>query len=139
MALAPADLDPLRTIVVCDDHHYLRDAVISVLATLPRFRIVGTASTGKTCLRRVRDLRPDVLILDVSMPSGGPDLAKAAKELNPAMHIVVFSGRQDERTRTAMLAAGADQYVVKTGRLQPLIAALDLAVAAVQELHSKQS
>jgi DNA-binding NarL/FixJ family response regulator len=80
-----------------------------------------------------------VLILDVSMPSGGPDLAKAAKELNPAMHIVVFSGRQDERTRTAMLAAGADQYVVKTGRLQPLIAALDLAVAAVQELHSKQS
>jgi PAS domain S-box-containing protein len=139
VALAPADLDPLRTIVVCDDHHYLRDAVISVLATLPRFRIVGTASTGKTCLRRVRDLRPDVLILDVSMPSGGPDLAKAAKELNPAMHIVVFSGRQDERTRTAMLAAGADQYVVKTGRLQPLIAALDLAVAAVQELNSKQS
>jgi DNA-binding NarL/FixJ family response regulator len=63
------------------------------------------------------------------MPGGGPDLAKAAKELNPGMHIVVFSGRQDARVQREMLGAGADQYVVKTGRLRPLLEALNQAFA----------
>jgi CheY-like chemotaxis protein len=127
------DLDFLRTIVVCDDHQYLRDAVKLVLSTVPRFHIVGEAFSGQTCLERVRDYRPDVLILDVSRPGGGPDLARAAKELNPGMHIVVFSGRQDNQTKNAMLAAGADQYIVKTGRLQPLVKALDRAIATAQK------
>jgi len=41
------------------------------------------------------------------------------------MHILVFSGRQDARLQREMLVAGADQYVVKTGRLRPLLEALD--------------
>lgn len=130
----PVDFDCMRTIVVCDDHQYLRDAVKLVLDAVPRFRIVGEASDGRTCLERVRKFRPDVLILDVSMPGGGPQLAEAARELNPDMHIVVFSGRQDEQTRTAMFAAGADQYIVKTGRLQPLVEALDEAISTAQRL-----
>ena len=85
-----------------------------------------------SCLEQVRTLRPDVLILDVSMPGGGPHVARAAKELNPGTHILVFSGRQDARVQEAMLAAGADQYVVKTGRLRPLLQALDRAFAAGQ-------
>jgi CheY-like chemotaxis protein len=127
------DPDWHRTIVVCDDHHYLRDAVKMVLSTVPRFQIVGEASDGATCLEQVRDARPDVLILDVGMPGGDPDLTRAAKELNPGMHVIVFSGRQDDQTRRAMLEAGADQYVVKTGRLQPLVDALDRVIATVQE------
>jgi DNA-binding NarL/FixJ family response regulator len=136
---SPVNLDYLRTVVVCDDHQYLRDAITLVLSAVPRFHIVGEASDGDTCLARVRDFRPDVLILDVSMPGGGPQLAKAAKELNPGMHIVVFSGRQDDQTRNAMLAAGADQYVVKTGRLQPLVEALDRAVGIAQATQSAQA
>ena len=65
--------------------------------------------------------------MDFSMPGGGPLLVKAARELHPELHIIVFSGRQDARTRDAMLDAGANQYVVKTGRLRPLIEALDRA------------
>jgi DNA-binding NarL/FixJ family response regulator len=131
---SPVDLDFLRTVVVCDDHQYLRDAVKSVLSNLPRFHIVGEASDGATCLDRVKDFRPDVLILDLSMPGGGPHLATAAKILNPGMHIVVFSGRQDENVKKAMLEGGADQYIAKTGRLQPLVEALDRAVVAEQGL-----
>jgi CheY-like chemotaxis protein len=128
----PVDYEYLRTIVVCDDHQYLRDAVKMVLSAVPRFHVVGEASDGETCLECVKTFRPDVLILDVSMPGGGPELAAAAKALNPGMHIVVFSGRQDNQTMQQMLAAGADQYIVKTGRLQPLVAALDKAMASAQ-------
>ena len=67
----------------------------------------------------------DIAILDVNLPGGGPQLARAVKEIHPAGHIVVFSGQDGEETRHLMLDAGADQYVVKNGRLKPLMQALD--------------
>jgi DNA-binding NarL/FixJ family response regulator len=61
------------------------------------------------------------------MPGGGPHVATAAKAIRPRLHIVVFSGRQEKNTATAMLTAGADQYVLKTGRVRPLVQALENA------------
>jgi two-component system response regulator NreC len=118
----------LRTVVVCDDRPELREAIGSVLAEVPRFRVIGEATDGTSCLQQVLDLKPDVLILDASIPGGGTATARTAKALLPHLHIVVFSGRPDRRLQREMLAAGADQYVVKTGRLRPLIEALDRSV-----------
>ncbi len=70
---------------------------------------------------------PDILILDVSMPGGGPDVARASRKIRPTMHILVYSASPDIRLRHSMLDAGADQYVVKSGRVQPLLDALELA------------
>ncbi len=119
----------VRTVLVCDDRRELREAIALVLSDVPRFVVVGEAIDGVSCLQRVRETQPDVLILDVSMPGGGPSVASAAKEINPCLHIVVFSGRQDHRVQREMLGAGADQFVVKTGRLRPLLEALDQAFA----------
>ena len=119
----------VRTVLVCDDRPELRKAIALVLSDVPRFVVVGEAIDGVTCLQRVRETVPDVLILDVSMPGGGPSVASAAKQINPGMHILVFSGRQDTRIQREMLGAGADQYVVKTGRLRPLLEALNQAFA----------
>ncbi len=128
----PANLHTPRTIVVCDDHQHVRDAVKLVLSTVSEFQVVGEAFDADTCLEQVRKSRPDILILDVSMPGGGPHLAKAMKRMNPGMHIIVFSAWQHEQTRSAMLAAGADQYLMKTGRLQPLVEALGQAAATTR-------
>jgi DNA-binding NarL/FixJ family response regulator len=119
----------VRTVLVCDDREELREAIGLVLSDVPRFVVVGEAIDADSCLQRVREARPDVLILDVSMPGGGPSVATAAKEIKPDLHIVVFSGRQDARVQREMLGAGADQYVVKTGRLRPLLEALNQAFA----------
>lgn len=116
-----------RRIVVCDDQHDLREAIKLVLADVPRFRVVAEAADGPSGLDEIRLHRPDLILLDVNMPGGGPDLARAAKDASPTSHIVVFSGRDDAATRDAMLAAGADQYVVKSGRLRLLLEALDNA------------
>jgi len=117
---------PLRLLVV-DDHEVVRQGLVALLDRRDGFQVVAEASDGVTCLQRVREFHPDGLIMDFSMPGGGPLLVKAARELHPDLHIIVFSGRQDARTRDAMLDAGANQYVVKTGRLRPLIEALDRA------------
>jgi DNA-binding NarL/FixJ family response regulator len=115
------------TVLVCDDRLELREAISKVLSDAARFRVVGEASDGLSCLQRVSETRPDVLILDIGMPGGGSHVASAAKELRPGMHILVFSGIRDNQVRREMLLVGADEYVVKTGRLRPLLDALDRA------------
>lgn len=114
-----------RTIVICDDHQDLRGAVTAALDDLDRFHVVGQAWDADSCLSQITDRRPDLLVLDVSLPGGGPALARAVKSANPSIKIVVFSGHDDGPTQRAMLAAGADEYVVKTGRLRQLIQTLD--------------
>jgi DNA-binding NarL/FixJ family response regulator len=118
-------------IVICDDQPELREAIGQILARNPHFAVVGQAHDGVSCLEQVEQTRPDLLILDVNMPAGGPHLAAAAKLIRPQLHIVVFSGRQDSATTTAMLTAGADQYVLKTGRVRPLVQALETAYGAI--------
>ena len=124
--------DPLAvadrcTVLICDDRPELREAITKVLSGAARFLVVGEAVDGSSCLERVRVMGPDDLILDIGMPGGGPLVASAAKELRPGMHILVFSGIRDEQVRRKMLLAGADDYVVKTGRLRPLFDAINRA------------
>ena len=114
-------------LVVCDDRAEVREAITRAVADLPRFEVVGEAVDGVSCLAQIRDLQPDILSVDVSMPGGGPDLIRAIRLLDSVIHIVVFSGRDDRRLLNEMLAAGADEYVVKTGRLRPLIDAFERA------------
>jgi DNA-binding NarL/FixJ family response regulator len=118
------------TVLICDDRQELRDAISTALASAARFRVVGEASDRTSCLRGIRDTQPDVLILDVGMPGGGPQVAAQAKVVSPTMYVLVFSGIADPNVRLAMLTAGADDYVVKTGRLRPLLEALNRALAA---------
>ena len=117
----------VRSVLVCDDREELRDAIRLLLADHPRFTIEGNAADGASCLEQVRDTRPDVLILDVNMPGGGPDLARAVKQLSPATQILVYSSNTTPGSEQHMRAAGADDYIVKTGRTRPLIDGLTRA------------
>ena len=122
-------------IVICDDQPELRAAIVDILDPDPRFLVVGHAEDGTTCLERVRETNPDLLILDVNMPGGGPQVAAGAKDIRPELHIVIFSGREDSKIERAMLEAGADQYVLKTGRIRPLLQALQAAYLRL--VHTK--
>jgi DNA-binding NarL/FixJ family response regulator len=124
-------------IVVCDDEPAILDAIRLTLTATPRFAIVADAGDAESCLRVVRETQPDLLILDVNIPGGGPCIAAAAKRIHPRLHIVVFSGRADGAIEDAMLAAGADQYVLKTGRVRPLMQALEKAYYQVGTCASK--
>ena len=111
-------------VFICDDQLELRQALSEVIANLHGFRKVGEAANGDHCLVRLPAAGPDLLILDVNLPRGGPDLARAAKEILPCLKILVYTALQDARTEAEMRAAGADDYLVKTGRLSPLRDAL---------------
>lgn len=118
-----------RTVMICDDRPEIRDAIADMMSQLPAFRVVGYARDARSCLDGLAAWLPDILILDVNMPGGGPEVARAAKGISSNLHIVVFSGQCGEGVRQEMLTAGADQFVLKTGRLSPLIRALHRAHA----------
>lgn len=111
-------------VFVCDDLPEIRDALSGALDHLPGFAKVGEAGDGMSCIRGVQRDCPDVLILDVGMPDSGPDLVRAVKSIAPDVRIVVFTAYDHDDVRESMLSAGADEYVVKTGRLRPLRDAL---------------
>jgi len=122
-----AAMRPRHTVLICDDRPELRAAISMALNVQPQFEVVGEAVDRATCLARVLQTTPDILILDIGMPGGGTHVATDAKALQPDLQIVVFSAINDPHVQRAMIDAGADDYVLKTGRLRPLLDALNRA------------
>ena len=106
---------PIR-VVLAEDELLLRDALSAYLAMDADVELVGTAVDAATAVETVERLRPDVAIVDVRMPGGGPTAARAITTRIPETSVIAFSAYDDEATKAEMLAAGASDYVVK-GRL----------------------
>lgn len=121
------------TVLICDDQKVLRDVISAVVTNNPRFVVLAPAAVdGPSCVQRVEEARPDLLILDVNIPGGGPQVPRAVKAIDPGIFILVFSGRTDMEMQRDMLSAGADEFLVKTGRLAPLVLALNEAYEQIR-------
>jgi len=100
-------------IVLADDSTDVVDAVRDVLAAAPGLTVVATADSGDSAVRAALEHAPDLVLVDVEMPGGGPELATRLLELSPRPRVMALSARDDEDTVLAMLAAGATAYVAK--------------------------
>jgi DNA-binding NarL/FixJ family response regulator len=102
------------TIVVGDDVAVLRHILREVFAERPGLEVIAEAGTGRECVEAVSAGKPDVLLLDLSMPE--MDGLEALPEIvasSPATRIVVFSGFAADRMGPAVLERGADLYIEK--------------------------
>jgi DNA-binding NarL/FixJ family response regulator len=102
-------------IVVADDNDDFLGAACDVLAAEPGLEVVAAARTGADALAAAAEHRPDVIVLDVEMPGGGPALAAELTRLHPSARLMCLSARDDPDTVLAMLAAGCAGYVAKGG------------------------
>jgi two-component system NarL family response regulator len=115
---------PIR-IVLADDHPLIREAIGHLVNGAPEFELVGEAASGKECLARVEELRPDILVLDIAMPEmNGEQVARELRHRRPELKIVALSGYTDRQFVRAMSKAGAKAYVVKSASGRELIQAL---------------
>lgn len=109
---APAHA-PFR-VVICDDVAVLRALVRAEIEEDPLLRVVGEAGDGRSAVLEVERARPDVVLLDLSMPDlDGLEAIPRMRELSPHSGIVVFSGFAAGRMSAAALEAGADHYLEK--------------------------
>lgn len=107
------------TIFLCDDVPELRALVRYGLEEDPGLRVVGEAGDARSAVDQAAELRPDVVLLDLSMPGmDGLEAIPRLREVAPGTAIVVFSGFAAERMRDAALDLGAADYVEKGAPLE---------------------
>jgi two-component system response regulator NreC len=101
-------------IVIAEDHTILREGLKSLLCSSPNFEIAGEAEDGRGAIQSVGKLKPDLILLDLSMPRmTGLDAIREIKRQNPETKVLVLTVHKTEEYILTALKAGADGYVLK--------------------------
>ena len=112
-------------ILVVDDHPLMRAGLTCLLDTTADLHVVGTAADGVDAVARARELRPDVVLLDLSMPRmDGFEATRQLRELEPAPTVVVLTSTCAAVTVRQAFDAGAAGYLLKDMPPERLLAAL---------------
>lgn len=118
------------SIVLADDHHIVREGLKTILGTQPNFEVIGEADDGLQVSSIVERLKPDVLVLDLMMPSlNGLEISRQVRRNTPQTQIVILSMHANEAYVAEALAAGAVAYLLKRATSDELINAIHEAVA----------
>jgi len=114
---------PVR-ILIADDHDFVREGVRAVLEAEPGWIVCGEARSGREAVARAAELRPDVVVLDLSMPElNGLEATRQIRSVLPAK-ILILSVHDSDQVVTEVLDAGADGYVLKTDAGRKLVEAI---------------
>jgi DNA-binding NarL/FixJ family response regulator len=117
---------PIRRIIIVDDHDAVRRGVRQLLEATPYYQVVGEAADGRTALELAREARPDIAILDYSIPDlNGYDLSHALKREFPRIEILIYTMHDREEIVLELLRAGVRGFVLKSDTEKHLISALD--------------
>jgi two-component system, NarL family, response regulator NreC len=135
---APGVERPIE-VIIADDHSVVRDGIRTVLERQNgEFRIVGEAADVPSMVRAVREHKPDLLTLDLTMP-GGSSLGALPQCFiaHPSLAVAILTMREDPEYARQALRAGARSYVLKEAEPAELLQAFRLAVAGQSYLHPR--
>lgn len=113
-------------ILIADDHVIVRSGLSLLLSRCPDFDIVGEASDGREAVQKALQLRPDVVIMDLSMPPGKDGISATVemKRELPDTHVLILTMHDDEEYLFRVLKAGASGFIVKNALDSELITAV---------------
>ena len=119
-----------KRILLVDDHKILRDGLRSLLETQFGNQVVGEAENGKTAIQLARKLKPEIIIMDISLPDiSGIEASKEILKITPAVKIIALSMHADKRFVSDMLRAGASGYLLKDCAFEELQEAIETVSA----------
>jgi DNA-binding NarL/FixJ family response regulator len=124
------------TVVVVDDHRLVRAGLEQLLALTDDIRVVGSAADGSTAVALVAERRPDVVLMDISMPGvDGIQATRALMARDPAVRVLVLTSVSDQERILESLDAGALGYLMKDAEPDELFERIR-AVATGPGFHS---
>ena len=127
---------PTRILLV-DDYEPWRNGVRSILKVRPEFQVAAEAADGSEALRKAKELKPDLILLDIGLPNlDGIAAARRIRELCPNSKIIFLSLNNDLDVVRAALSTGARGYVHKTDARSELLPAVDAVLRGKQFVSS---
>lgn len=123
-------------IIVADDHAVVREGTRRLLENEPDMELAGEAADGEEAVRLVTELRPDVVILDISMPKmSGIEVTRHIKSSLPTTIVLILTAYDDDEYVFALLEAGAAGYLLKDAPGRELVDAVRSVYAGEPVLH----
>ena len=117
-------------VLIVDDHTMVRESLVSVLQADGEVQVVAQAADGIEAIEKAMQTRPDVVIVDLSMPRlGGVEVVRRLREALPATRVLVLTMHQEDEYVLQAVRAGASGYLVKDSAASELL-------AAVRSLHA---
>ncbi len=117
-------------ILIADDHGVVREGLRALFKRAPEFSVVAEASDGAEVVRLVHERKPDVAIVDISMPRvSGIDAVRQIRKSNPGTKVLILTIHEDEEYVHQLVSAGANGYVLKE-------AGKDDILKAVRAVHA---
>ncbi|MCI0477680.1 MAG: response regulator transcription factor, partial [Anaerolineales bacterium] len=125
-------------VLVVDDHAVLREGICALLANQSDITVVGEASNGAEAIEQARALKPDVILMDLSMPGiDGMEATRRIKQHTPEARILVLTQHEDEALIVPMLQAGAAGYIFKRAGGAELVDAIRAVQREGAYLHPR--
>lgn len=117
-------------VFLVDDHMVVREGLKTLITAQPDMAVLGEAGDGESALQQIQESRPDVVIMDISMPAlNGVQTTERLRQLCPDVKVLVLSVHDDTSYLRQMLAVGAAGYVLKHTAADALIQAIRVVAA----------
>jgi len=126
---------PIR-ILIADDHGVIRAGLRALLDGLPEITVVGEASDGSEALSKAVELKPDIVLMDLSMPlMGGIETTRQLTQNKPGIRILILTVHEDESLLKEAIHAGAAGYIVKRAAQEDLLHAIRVVARGDLYVH----
>jgi len=129
----PDNSDDIREsrvkILLADDHRILRSGLRGLIERQPGFEIVAEAENGRAAVKLTKELSPDVIIMDISMPElNGIEATRQILETSPTTKIIILSVHSEQRFVAEVFKAGASGYLLKHCSFDEVLSAIRAVV-----------
>lgn len=119
-----SDPSPI-TVLVADDHTIVRRGLVSILSLAEGIRVVGEAANGREAVELSLTLRPDVVLMDISMPDlNGLEATEQLKRKAPGVRVLILSAHDNDEYVLKVVRSGANGYLLKNASHEDLFSAI---------------
>jgi DNA-binding NarL/FixJ family response regulator len=126
-------------VLIADDHKTVHQQVKSLFSAAKNIQVVSDAKTGEEVLQLARELRPDVVLMDIRMPGmNGIETARLLKAEMPKLKIIFLTNYDLDLYREAASASGASGYILKETMFKTLLPAIQAAIRAGNQSQSQE-